>query len=47
MSALLNFLPGPLDLLQILIVASAFYYVLRLLARTRAIQMLVGCSSSR
>src|SRR5690606_18152612 len=42
MSAVLNFLPGPLDLLQILIVATAFYYVLRFLARTRAIQMLVG-----
>jgi diadenylate cyclase len=42
MGALLNFLPGPIDLLQILIVASAFYYVLRFLARTRAIQMLVG-----
>jgi diadenylate cyclase len=42
MGAVLNFLPGPLDLLQILIVASAFYYVLRFLARTRAIQMLVG-----
>ena len=35
-------LPGPLDLLQIGIVAVALYYVLRLLARTRAIQMLVG-----
>jgi diadenylate cyclase len=42
MGAILNFLPGPLDLLQILIVATAFYYVLRFLARTRAIQMLVG-----
>jgi diadenylate cyclase len=35
-------LPGPLDIIQILIVAAALYYVLRLLARTRAIQMLVG-----
>lgn len=34
--------PGLLDLIQILIVATALYYVLRLLARTRAIQMLVG-----
>lgn len=36
------FLPGPLDWVQIFIVAAAFYYVLRLLARTRAIQMLAG-----
>lgn len=35
-------LPGIADLLQIAIVAVALYYVLRLLARTRAIQMLVG-----
>ena len=35
-------LPGLLDLLQILLVAAALYHVLRLLARTRAIQMLVG-----
>lgn len=46
MSALIDrfgfLLPGPLDLLQIAIVAVALYYVLRLLARTRAIQMLVG-----
>ncbi|MCI0436657.1 MAG: diadenylate cyclase CdaA [Gemmatimonadetes bacterium] len=34
--------PSLLDLLQILIVAAALYYVLRLLARTRALQMLVG-----
>jgi diadenylate cyclase len=34
--------PGPLDLIQIAIVAVALYYVLRLLARTRAIQMLAG-----
>jgi hypothetical protein len=42
MGALISFLPGPLDLLQILVVAAAFYYVLKLLARTRAIQMLAG-----
>lgn len=42
MRTLFSFLPGPLDILQILIVAAAFYYVLKLLARTRAIQMLVG-----
>lgn len=35
-------LPGPLDLLQIFIVAVVLYHVLRLLARTRAIQILVG-----
>jgi diadenylate cyclase len=35
-------LPGFLDLLQILIVAAVLYYALRVLARTRAIQMLVG-----
>lgn len=35
-------LPGILDLIQIVIVAVVLYYVLRLLARTRAIQMLVG-----
>lgn len=35
-------LPGFRDLVQILIVAAGFYYVLRLLARTRAFQMLVG-----
>lgn len=35
-------LPRPLDILQIIIVAVALYYVLRVLARTRAIQMLVG-----
>jgi len=34
--------PGLLDLFQILIVAAALYYVLRVLARTRAFQMLVG-----
>jgi diadenylate cyclase len=34
--------PGFTDLLQILIVAAGVYYVLRLLARTRAIQMLLG-----
>jgi diadenylate cyclase len=42
MPTLFSFGPGPLDLLQILIVALAFYYVLKLLARTRAIQMLAG-----
>jgi diadenylate cyclase len=42
MGAIFSFLPGPLDLLQILLVAGAIYYVLKLLARTRAIQMLVG-----
>lgn len=35
-------LPGLVDIVQIVIVAVAIYYVLRLLARTRAIQMLVG-----
>jgi diadenylate cyclase len=35
-------LPGLLDLLQILLVAAALYYVLRLLAATRALQMVVG-----
>jgi diadenylate cyclase len=35
-------LPGVKDLLQIALVAIGFYYVLRLLARTRAIQMLIG-----
>lgn len=34
--------PGFTDLVQILIVAAGLYYVLRLLARTRAIQMLLG-----
>jgi len=42
MGALFSFLPGPLDILQILIVAAAIYYVLKLLARTRAIQILAG-----
>jgi diadenylate cyclase len=42
MGALFSFVPGPVDLLQILIVATVFYYVLKLLARTRAIQMLAG-----
>lgn len=42
MGAIFSFLPGPLDIIQILIVAAAIYYVLKLLARTRAIQMLVG-----
>lgn len=35
-------LPGLKDLFQIGVVAVGFYYVLRLLARTRAIQMLFG-----
>ena len=35
-------LPGVKDLIQIALVAIGFYYVLRLLARTRAIQMLIG-----
>ena len=35
-------LPGVKDIVQILLVAVGFYYVLRLLARTRAIQMLIG-----
>lgn len=34
--------PRPWDLAQILIVALVFYYILRLLARTRALQMLSG-----
>jgi diadenylate cyclase len=42
MDRLLMLLPGWLDLLQILIVAAAVYHVLKLLARTRAIQMLIG-----
>ncbi len=35
-------LPGFTDLVQILLVAAGLYYVLRLLVRTRAIQMLLG-----
>ena len=35
-------LPGLLDIVQIIIVAAAIYYVLRILAATRALQMLVG-----
>lgn len=35
-------LPRPWDLVQILIVALVFYYILRLLARTRAFQILSG-----
>jgi len=35
-------LPGLLDIVQIVIVAVAIYYVLRILAATRALQMLVG-----
>ena len=35
-------LPSVKDVVQIALVAVGFYYVLRLLARTRAIQMLIG-----
>ncbi len=42
MGPLLMLLPDWLDLVQILIVAAAIYQVLKLLARTRAIQMLIG-----
>ena len=35
-------LPSLKDVVQIVVVAIGFYYVLRLLARTRAIQMLIG-----
>jgi len=35
-------LPSVKDIIQIALVAVGFYYVLRLLARTRAIQMLIG-----
>lgn len=35
-------LPRPLDLLQIFIVAAGLYYVLKVLARTRAMHMLAG-----
>jgi len=35
-------LPGPKDLIQILLVAVGAYYLLRILARTRAFQMLIG-----
>jgi diadenylate cyclase len=35
-------LPGIRDVIQIALVATALYYVLRLLARTRAIQVLAG-----
>lgn len=35
-------LPGIKDIVQIVLVTVGFYYVLRLLARTRAIQMLIG-----
>jgi len=42
MQTLRTFLPGPIDFIQIIIVAAAIYYVLKLLARTRAIQMLAG-----
>jgi len=42
MERFLFLLPGPLDLLQILIVAAALYYVLKVVARTRAMHMLTG-----
>jgi diadenylate cyclase len=42
MRTIFSFGPGLIDLLQIFIVAAAIYYVLKLLARTRAIQMLAG-----
>ena len=42
MERFLFLLPGPLDLLQIFIVAAAVYYVLKVLARTRAMHMLAG-----
>ena len=42
MDRFLILMPRAGDLLQILIVAAAIYYVLKLLARTRAIQMLLG-----
>jgi len=42
MERFLFLLPGPLDLLQIFIVAAALYYVLKVLARTRAMHMLAG-----
>lgn len=41
-TGLWHHLPGPKDLLQITLVAAGLYYVLRLFARTRAIQMLAG-----
>ena len=42
MENFLILLPGFWDFVQILIVAAAIYYVLKVLARTRAIQMLIG-----
>lgn len=42
MERFLFLLPRPLDLVQILIVAAALYYVLKVLARTRAMHMLAG-----
>lgn len=42
MERFLFLLPGWLDLLQIFIVAAALYYVLKVLARTRAMHMLAG-----
>ena len=42
MERFLFLLPNPVDLLQIFIVAAGLYYVLKLLARTRAMYMLAG-----
>jgi diadenylate cyclase len=42
MERFLFLLPNWLDLLQILLVAAGLYYVLKVLARTRAMQMLAG-----
>ncbi len=42
MENFLILLPGFWDFVQILIVTAAIYYVLKVLARTRAIQMLIG-----
>jgi diadenylate cyclase len=42
MERFLFLLPRPIDLLQILLVAAGLYYVLKVLARTRAMQMLAG-----
>jgi diadenylate cyclase len=42
MERFLFLLPNLLDLVQILLVATGLYYVLKVLARTRAMQMLAG-----
>jgi hypothetical protein len=47
MSALFSFLPGPIDLLQILIVAAAIYYVLRCSRARAPSRCSPACSSSR